>query len=170
MTTPHTEHLVDWLRDAHAMEKQGEKMLAGMADRLEHYPKLKARILQHMEETHGQIQLLEGCLDRLESSPSTIKDIAGKITAFGQSVSGIFVSDEVIKGAMSSYVFENMEIASYTILIAAAKATGDVETQRVCELILPQEVAMSDWLLENLPELTVAFLSRSADPDSTAKR
>lgn len=170
MTSPHTEHLLDWLRDAHAMEQQAEKMLTGMADRLEHYPKLKARIIQHLEETHGQIQLLEGCLDRLGSRPSTLKDIAGKITGFGQSVSGMFVSDEVVKGAMSGYVFEHMEIASYTILIAAAKATGDIETQRVCELILPQEIAMSEWLLENLPELTLAFLARSADPDTTAKR
>ncbi len=27
---------------------------------------------------------------------------------------------EVIKGAMAGYVFENMEVASYTVLIAAA--------------------------------------------------
>lgn len=170
MTRPHTEHVIDWLRDAHAMEQQAEKMLEGVADRLEHYPKLKARILQHLEETRGQIQLLNGCLDRLGSSSSTIKDVTGKITAFGQSVSGIFASDEVVKAAMSNYIFEHMEIASYTVLIAAAKATGDIETQRVCELILPQEIAMSEWLLENLPEITTAFLARSADPESDAKR
>lgn len=34
MTTP-TENLLDWLRDAHAMEQQAEKMLRAQAERLE---------------------------------------------------------------------------------------------------------------------------------------
>jgi len=139
-------------------------------ERLEHYPKLKARIEQHIEETYGQQKLLRACIERLGSSPSTVKDLSAKLVAFGQSVSGMMVSDEVVKGAMSGYVFEHMEIASYTILIAAAKAVGDVETQRACEQILPQEIAMAEWLKENLPELTQAFLARSAADDKTAKR
>jgi ferritin-like metal-binding protein YciE len=46
MTTPE-DHLLNWLRDAHAMEKQAETMLSAMAGRLEHYPELKARIEAH---------------------------------------------------------------------------------------------------------------------------
>lgn len=165
-----TENLLSWLRDAHAMEQQAEQMLKAQASRLEHYPKLKARIEQHIEETQGQRELLEGCLQRLGEKPSMLKDIAGKLTAFGQAVGGSMMSDEVIKGAMSGYVFENLEIASYTVLIAAAKATGDTETQRVCETILPQEVAMAEWIKNHLPELTEAFLARSEAPDTEAKR
>jgi ferritin-like metal-binding protein YciE len=169
MTKP-IDNFLDWLRDAHAMEQQSEKMLQGVIDRLEHYPKLRAQLQLHLEETHGQQQLLKGCLDRLGASPSLVKDISGKVIAFGQTVSGMFVEDEVVKAGMSTYIFEQMEIASYTILAAAAKANGDVETQRVCELILAQEIAMADWLKENLPELTFAYLSRSADEPSRASR
>ena len=32
------EHLLDWLRDAHAMEQQAEQMLKAQAARIEHYP------------------------------------------------------------------------------------------------------------------------------------
>lgn len=163
------DNLLSWLRDAHAMEQQSEKMMRGLSERLENYPSLKARLEQHIEETHGQQQLIKGCLERLGESSSVIKDISAKVVAFGQTVSGIFVDDEVMKGTMATYVFEHMEIASYTILIAAAKANGDVETQRVCELILAQEIAMSDWLKDNMPELTFAFISRSADPERVAK-
>lgn len=162
--------VLDWLRDAHAMEQQSEQMLTGEIKRLEHYPKLKARLEQHIEETRGQQQLLQQCIERLGGSTSSIKDMGAKLMAFGQAASGMFVSDEVVKGAMSAYVFENMEIASYTILIAAAKIAGDSETQRVCEQILPQELAMADWLREYLPELTDTFLERKADPDVSAKR
>ena len=165
-----TDHLLDWLRDAHAMEQQAEKMLQGMAQRLEHYDELRERIEQHIEETRGQQLLLKGCIDRLGSSTSLIKDITAKITAFGQSLSGMPVSDEVIKGAMSSYVFEHMEIAAYTVLISAAREVGDVETERVCEQILPQEVAMAEWLRDHLPQLTHIFLARATADNKAAKR
>lgn len=160
MTDP-KEHLIDWLRSAYAMEKQAESMLKAQASRLEHYPVLKARIEQHFDETISQQKLLEGCLDRLGSSPSTIKDLAGRIAAMGQAVGGMAVTDEVVKGAMAGYVFEHFEVASYTALIAAAKTAGDVETLRCCETILPQEQEMARWLLEHMPEVVTAYLERS---------
>lgn len=44
-----------------------------------------------------------------------------KIAALGQSIGGIFPSDEIVKGSISGYVFEQFEIACYTSLLAAAK-------------------------------------------------
>ncbi|HLV15892.1 MAG TPA: DUF892 family protein [Pseudomonas sp.] len=164
------ENLLDWLRDAHAMEQQAETMLTSQVERLENYPDLRARIQQHLQETQQQRAQLEGCLQRLGSSPSTLKDMSAKVMAFGQGVAGMAMSDEVVKGAMSGYVFENMEIASYTVLIEAARVAQDAETQRVCEAILQEEVAMSDWLRDHLPELTRAFLVRSEAPGVEAKR
>jgi len=169
MTTPQ-EHLLDWLRDAHAMEQQAEKMLKAQSERLEHYPQLKARIDEHIQETLGQQQVLDQCLKRYDESSSTIKDLAGKLMAFGQAVGGMTMSDEVVKGAMSGYVFENIEVAMYTVLIAAAKAAGDSETQAACEKILPQEEAMAQWLKDHLPEITQAFIERSASPELEAKK
>jgi len=52
--TESAEHLLDWLRDAHAMEQQAEQMLRAQSGRLEHYPELKTRIDQHLEETLGR--------------------------------------------------------------------------------------------------------------------
>lgn len=48
------ENLLDWLRDAHAMEQQAEQMLKAQASRIEHYPIVKARIEEHLQETLGQ--------------------------------------------------------------------------------------------------------------------
>jgi ferritin-like metal-binding protein YciE len=169
MATPQ-ENLLDWLRDAHAMEQQAEKMLKAQSERLEHYPVLKARIDEHLQETLGQQQLLDECLKRYDESSSTLKDLTGKLMAFGQAIGGMTMSDEVVKGAMSGYVFENIEVAMYTVLIAAANAAGDIETQAACEKILLQEEAMAQWLKDHLPEITQAFLARSADPDLEAKK
>ncbi|MQW90522.1 ferritin-like domain-containing protein [Sinorhizobium saheli] len=155
-----TEHLVAWLRDAHAMEEQAITMLTSQSRRLENYPELKTRIDRHLQETRDQSRMLERCLERLDGGTSTVKDISGKIMAFGQGLSGLFVDDEVVKGSLASYAFEHMEIGSYRILIAAAEHAGDQETKRVCETILQQEIAMAEWLEQHAAEITRRFLDR----------
>ena len=52
------EHYHDWLRDAHAMEKQAESMLESMASRIDNYPELRARIEQHLNETNWKLFLI----------------------------------------------------------------------------------------------------------------
>jgi len=164
------EHYHDWLRDAHAMEKQAESMLSKMAGRLEHYPALEQRLAQHLEETKHQLTLLEQLLDTHGIDHSVMKDTMGKMAAAGQAVGGMFNSDEVVKGAISGYVFENAEIASYTSLIAAAEQVGDTQGVRILNEIRDQEVAMAEWLLQNLPEITQQFLQRASQPGVEAKK
>lgn len=164
------EWLVQWLRDAHAMEEQAETMLNGQLSRLDNYPELSDRIRLHVEETREQAARLKACLDGLDEGSSTMKDVGGKLMATAQSLSGMFAGDEVMKGSLASYTFEHMEIASYTILIAAAQSLGEMEIARVCEQNLREEVAMAEWLQKNLPSTTEQFLSRTEMDDDTAKR
>jgi ferritin-like metal-binding protein YciE len=163
------DNLMDWLRDAHAMEQQAETMLQTTASRLENYPSLKSRLEAHIEETREQARLVKSCIDRRGSGTSAMKDIAAKATATAQGLSGLFVSDEVVKASMASYTFEHMEIASYKCLIAAAYAVGDTETSRICQTILKQEEAMAAWLAEQLPQVTRQFLQLAETPGATAK-
>ena len=163
------ENLMDWLRDAHAMEQQAETMLTDTAARIENYPDVKARLERHIQETREQARLVKSCIDRRGGGTSTMKDIAGKVTATAQGLSGMFVSDEIVKAGMASYTFEHMEIASYRTLIAAAELVGDTETRQICERILAEEEAMASWLAEHLPAVTRRFLQLDATPDATAK-
>ncbi|MGL5603566.1 MAG: ferritin-like domain-containing protein [Silvania sp.] len=165
----HVEHYHDWLRDAHAMEKQAESMLESMSSRIDNYPALRTRIEQHLTETRHQVTVLEEILDRNNISRSVIKDSMSKMVAFGQSVGGMFPSDEIVKGAISGYVFENFEIACYTSLVAAAKQAGDTASVPALENILAEEQRMADWLLEHLPDTTEQFLLRANAPGVKAK-
>jgi ferritin-like metal-binding protein YciE len=152
------------------MEEQAETMLSGQASRLEHYPHLQGRIAGHLEETKRQAARLKGYLESIGESQSTIKDIGGKLTAMGQAFGGIFASDEVMKGALAGYTFEHMEIASYSILIAAAEELGDAELAAICRENLAEEEAMAEWLREEAPDLTRLFLSRADADSAMAKR
>ena len=67
------EHLEDWLRDAYAMERQAEMLLAAQLKRLDHYPQLQDRLRQHLDDTIGQQALVEACLMRLGTTPSAIR-------------------------------------------------------------------------------------------------
>lgn len=163
------ERLMEWLRDAHAMEEQAETMLSALTQRIKNYPDVKAQIQQHLEETRRQSETLRQCIRRRGGDTSTIKDLTGKLVAMGQGLSGLVVGDEIVKGMMASYTFEHMEIASYTTLIAAAEAVGDSETRSACERILREEEAMADWLKRNLPLVTDRYLGREEMPGAMAK-
>jgi ferritin-like metal-binding protein YciE len=154
------ETLLDWLRDAHAMENQAEQVLSLTTSRIEHYPELRTQLERHLKETRRHVDLLRGCIERRGGSTSIIKDTAARLTGFAQAMSGAFVGDEIVKASLGSYVFEQMEIGSYKILIAAADACGNAETKQVCKAILREEEAMAQWLDEHLPAITKTYLLR----------
>jgi ferritin-like metal-binding protein YciE len=162
------ERLLQWLRDAHAMEEQAEGMLSSQAKRLENYPELRSKIENHLQQTRSHAERVQNCIERQGSSTSAIKDMTGKVVAVGQGLSGLFVGDEVVKGSLADYTFEHMEIASYKMLIAAADEVGDSETKRVCQDILREEEEMAAWLEKNLPSLTKQYLKRE-EAGATAK-
>lgn len=164
------EWLVQWIRDAHAMEEQAETMLNGQFNRLENYPELSERIRQHVEETKRQAARLKTCLEELGEDTSSLKDAGGKLIAWGQTFSGLFAGDEVMKGTLACYTFKHMEIGSYKMLIAAANSLGEREIARACEQNLQEEEAMAEWLRQHLPTTTEQFLARADSGSDDAKR
>ena len=165
-----SEELDQWLRNAHAMEEQAEKMLEAQSSRIENYPELAAGVNHHLSEAWRQKDRLEQCLDRRGTSSSSMKDVAAKFTAMMQGVGGSMMADEVVKGAMASYTFEHFEISAYRTLIAAAELAGDAETARVCTEICQEEEAMADQLARLLPKVATTYLERSAREMAEAKR
>ncbi len=154
------QQIMSWLGDAHAMETQAIQILENQARRIESYPDLQRRFLEHLEETRGQIEKLEGCMERYGSMPSSLKDAAAMLFGNLQALGGALMVDEVVKGSIVSYTFEHLEIACYRSLIGAAEELGDPETARTCTDILHEEEAMAGWLEQRLPELSRKFLRR----------
>lgn len=169
MTEDARETWLSWLRDAHAMEVHAETMLNAQIERLETYPAIKMRLEQHLRETEAQREAVGRLLESHGETASVLKDGMAKFLATGQGLSGVFADDEVMKGSLAAYAFEHMEIASYRMLIAGAQELGLQYAIPVLDPILEQEIAMADWLAENLAPLTRSFLARSAS-DLQAKR
>ena len=162
MATTREDNLMAWLRDAHAMEHQAIEMLEKMVNRVKDYPELQAKVREHLDQTHRQADMVLKCIERRGGSTSIVKDTMGKLIGTGQALSGLFVSDEVVKGAIASCTFERYEASCYRVLAATAEEVGDHETKRVCEEILRQAEAMGDWLWQHLPQVTRQFLQKAA--------
>lgn len=162
--------VLEWLRDAHSKGQQAQYLYEKQADRMEDYPQLQARFNEFKETASHHQTMLEEAIERLGGSPSVLKDVGGKIMAWGQSISGAAMSDEVVKGVMFCYTFQQMGIAAYRILTVAAKEAGDEATARLSEEIRQQDAKMGEWLYEIMPEVTRTYMAREFHSDQRAKR
>ena len=81
----------------------------------------------------------------------------------------MFPQDEVVKGVISGYVFEQFEVACYTSLLTAAQKVNDHDSIADLESILAEERGMAEWLLQHIPDITEQYIIRSETPGFDAK-
>ena len=138
-----SSQLRKYLGDAHAIEKQSEKLLNKATD-LAGGPALEAAYDEHLEETRSHIELVEQRLEALDASPSTLKDAALKLGALNWG--GFFAAqpDTPAKLAAFAYAVEHLEIGAYEMLKRVAARVGDAQTDQLTERILPEERAAAE--------------------------
>ncbi len=76
-----SENYHNWLRDAHAMEKQAESLLMATIRRLDNEPQLRTRLEQHLYETRRQLSALQDLIARNHISRSALKDAMSRVAA-----------------------------------------------------------------------------------------
>ncbi|MBY3278173.1 ferritin-like domain-containing protein [Rhizobium laguerreae] len=147
------------LKNAHAMENQALSIMRPQLKRIENYPEVAQRLDAHIRETDGQIVRLEEILDGLHEDNSTLKDMAlsftGSMAALGHTVAG----DEILKNSFANFAFENYEAAAYKSLLVVAEAGGHGAAITGLQANLNEELAMAEWLNDNLAAVTAKFLS-----------
>lgn len=161
MSTP-GEHLMHWLRDAHAMQKQAMESVENQIDRLRNYPELRNWANEHVQTAQKHRELIRQCIERRGGSTSTIKNVAMSVFGKLQELSGMLMADEILKNVIADYAFKHYQIACYKSLIAAAEEAGDPETKQVCEGILSTDQQLADRLLPYIPQVTHEYMRRDA--------
>jgi len=148
------------LRNAHALEAQADQLISRQVERLENYPELSQRMRLHLEETRNQAKRLEQILSHHGTSESTLKDMAtgfmGNMAAMAHAVT----QDEVVKNSFANYAFEHFEIASYRALIEMSQAAGDSAAMPLLQESLREEMAMAQWLEQNLSPTVHRYIER----------
>lgn len=170
MATSQRDTLITGLRNAYALEGQAISTMENVHDRLENYPELKAGVAQHLQETYKQQHSVERCLATLGEEPSTLKEMALKLSGNMQAMMHAVAEDEVLKNLFALYAFEHLEIATYRSLIVMAETCGEQEIVSACRTILSQEEATAKKLEQLIEPISRTYLQREAADSSAASR
>lgn len=145
------ETLISWLNDAYAMEQAQIPVLQNHAKDAEAFPHIRQRDEEHLLETRRHADLVKGCIQQLGAEPSVTKGALGTMMGTIQSVMTEPFRDEIVKNFLMDFAAENLEIASYSAIVTAARDLGEESVATTCERILGEERAMAGWLEQNLP-------------------
>lgn len=161
MATKHDD-LISWLNDAYSMELSMDEVLQNHAKDARDFPQMEARLRQHIDETREHAEKVKSCIESLGGSVSTSKAVLGDLMGRMKAVSTGMYSDEMVKNALSEYMTEHFEIASYKSLIAAADELGEPRVSMICREILSDEERMAQWVEEQIPSVTRQYLATHA--------
>lgn len=161
-TASKRDTLIIGLRNAYGMEAQAVDTLDRAYKDLEHYPQLKAAVGQHLEESKRQKDAIEGALNRLGESPSTLKETVMRMAGNLQGMVHFMTKDEVLKNMFTLYAYEHFEQAAYRSLIAMAEDVGEHDVAQTCRGILKEEEAAGHKLGGMIEEVTREYLRLSS--------
>ncbi len=147
------------LRNQHAFEVGAIELCRRQAERLEHYPEMKARLQQHAAESETQARRLEAILERHGSGPSSLKEGWTALTNNLATAMHMPAPDEILKNTFANYAFEHFEIAAYTSLIAMAEAVGDDASIAPLRQSLAEERAMGEFIGSQTIPTTERYLA-----------
>jgi ferritin-like metal-binding protein YciE len=140
--------LIAWLRDAHAMESRS---LAVLRTRLVDVAKVSeawVRVEVHLRETEQHMNRVAEALRLLGSPPASAPATA---PAAGQIVSTPLFSDPLVRKQLIDLAAEQLEVAAYTVLIAAAEHASEPAVARLCRLNRGEDEEMAEWLEAQMP-------------------
>ena len=159
---------LDWLRDAHAMEKHGETLLKVAMDRLDSGSSIGRDISHYLDQGREQQLQVKEVLKCHDNSWSALKESLGRMSVVGQAASDMLRDEQGARTAVSVYVFCSYKVATYTSLIAAARQADDSEGVDIFLRILQQEEHMAARLLADLPGAANELITLLADNEASS--
>ena len=156
------EELIEWLRDAYAMETAMETALKKQIDSEKVSQAMREQASIHYVETQGHAEAISKCLVSLGADTSAMKTALAQGLEFLKGTGTMFAKDERVKDAIAAYASEHFEIACYTALRSGALKLGLPEVVGMCNAIILEEEKMAAWLQKNLPAVVEDYLKEKA--------
>ena len=159
------EQLVTYLTDAHAIEVQALEQMR-LAPKIAGDEDLAAIFRDHFTETQEHERRVRAALEARGASPSTTKDVAGRVGGWGMVLFENLNPDTPGKLVFHGHSYEHMELAAYELLRRVAERAGDAEVATLAREIGAQERAMADRVAARF-DLAVDASLRAKDADAT---
>jgi ferritin-like metal-binding protein YciE len=157
------EQLTKYLTDAHSIEEQALVQMK-MAPKIAGDEQIGALFAEHRRETEDHERLVAARLHEMQARPSTLKDVAGRVTGAGFGIFAMLQPDTPGKLVAHAFSYEHMEQAAYEMLALVAARAGDSDTEALAQRIGDQERAMGDRLAGSFDRAAQASLANKG-PD-----
>ncbi|MDQ4142524.1 MAG: ferritin-like domain-containing protein [Actinomycetota bacterium] len=162
------EKLVEYVQDAHAMEKNSLTMMNSML-RTTTDPEMRELLEHHVQETEQHQARLRERLDALGEGTSTVRDTGALLGSVFKGLLDQLRAEKPSKNARDGYVTEHLEIAAYELLERLAARAGDEATAEVARLNLQDEKAMADKLANTWDKVIDLTLQEEGIETSTSR-
>lgn len=158
------EQLIAWLNDAYAMEQGFIPILEKhAADAERETPSAASRIRRHIDETRYHARRVEHCLRHLGTSPSHVKSAVASVMGTVQGARTGMFKDGPVKDALSDVAAEQIAVACYRALTAAANELHEPIVAGLCLQNLREDEEMARWLDQQLAGAVRQALTTSSD-------
>ncbi|MFL5822062.1 MAG: DUF892 family protein [Solirubrobacteraceae bacterium] len=157
------EHLLNHLRDAHAVELQAVRQLERAAKRRDE--ETREVYAEHLEETRGHEQRMRELVEAHGHDPTPIEDKTLRGGAIGLRQLADVALDTPVKMAMNLFALEHLEIATYELLAEIAKAAEDEDAAKAAEEILPEEREAVEKLTGTFDRAVELHMEKSEQDD-----
>ena len=157
MADPIEQKLVQYLKEAVAMEESVSESLQGMIETTED-PDMRALLEHHLLETDEHAGRLRSRLEAHGEGASLLREIGGSLQAALKGVVELARGDRPARNARDAFATEHLEIASYELLERVATLAGDADTAAVARRNRADEEAMASAIAASWDRVTTLAL------------
>lgn len=153
------DRIARYIDDAIALEASSITSLKDMIDEATD-PVDAALFQEHLAETELQRQHLEERLKAMGKTHNSLKDAMNRVGAAATDLLhlGKDAGDKATRNLIQAYAIENLEVATYESLYAAATEAGDVETANLAKQIQSQEEAAAKKIFPRINPMAKSAL------------
>jgi ferritin-like metal-binding protein YciE len=150
--------IIDWLRDAYAMERSGETTLERICASGDLPTECRTAAAMHLTETRQHTRIVESLLRSLEADISSLKTGLGVMAESIRSPGTTLSPDAQIKDLLGAYAMEHFEIVCYSAIVTAAEAAELSQIANACRQIILDEEKMAETIRKEMPHVVREYL------------
>jgi ferritin-like metal-binding protein YciE len=150
--------IIDWLRDAYAMERSGETTLEKICANGDLPTECRTAAAMHLTETRQHARIVESLLRSLEADTSSLKTGLGMMAESIRSPGTTLSHDEQMKELFGAYATEHFEIVCYSAIVTAAEEAGLSQITNACRQIILDEEKMAETIRKEIPRVVRDYL------------
>lgn len=156
MTDKCSETLREWLRDVYAMEVCAAHLFSKYLDNFKDYPEIYIQLESAAQCCIENQTRLSIRMQQLGTNYSTVKNLG--VEFFGElNNTAMIIEDQAVKTMSNLHSYTSLMISSYQILVVAAEAVKDKETELLCKSLYQQAACRAEWLSSLLNFFTKNF-------------